>query len=56
MKAELHSNPKEDHKGGNASQRIHPLRLLSTSTFDLKDGRLSIEYAQFSTYRCIIAH
>ena len=37
MKAELDSNPKEDHQGGNACQRIHPLRLLSTSTSDLKD-------------------
>ena len=38
MEAELHSYPKEHHQGGNACQRIHPLCLLSTSTYDLKDG------------------
>ena len=38
MEAELHSYPKEHHQGGNACQRIHPLCLLSTSTYDLKEG------------------
>ena len=38
VKAELDSYPKKDHQGGNACQRIHPLRLFSTSTIDLKDG------------------
>ena len=53
VKAELDSYPKEDHQGGNACQRIHPLCLFSTSTVDLKDGLVLVLNTRFSTYRCI---